>query len=143
LPDEIRSLLDRAVAQSGKSLSQEIQQRLVWTFEQELLDKPTRDLLVAVISLAALIRTQLGQAWYEQAGANEVFSAAIGSQVLRQRPPGEIVLPPAEERLIATDDPVALGVAIEALFYQVATIGTETMREQIEKEVKKAKGGKS
>jgi hypothetical protein len=144
LPDEIRSLLDRATAQSGKSLSQEIQARLMLTFERDLLDKPTQELLGAVESLANLIRSQLGQAWHEHAGANVALYAAVGAAMRRWQAPGEAVLPPVEQaQLVASDDPVAYGVALEALLYQIKRISSDLAREQLTDILEKGKGGKS
>jgi hypothetical protein len=63
LPDGTRSALDEASAKSGRSLAEEIRERLAWSFEYEGLEKPTRELLYSVKELAALFQLDTGQDW--------------------------------------------------------------------------------
>jgi hypothetical protein len=151
LPDFIRADLDRASAKSGKSLSQEIQGRLARTFEQDTVDKPTQDLLAAIIRFDSVIQVQSGHAWHEHAGANVALSAAIRARLARLRPPGAMVLPPVEGRtqFVATDDPTEMGVGLEALQTQMAAIDDPDLIEAMEKshqelkQIHEGKGGKS
>jgi hypothetical protein len=136
LPDDIRADLDRAATKSGKSLSQEIQGRLARSFEQDTIDKPTQDLLAAIITFDGLIQTQSGQTWHERAGANVALSAAIRARLARLRPPGLAVLPPLEGRtqFVATDDPAEMGVGLEALALRMAAVDDPKLMEQMEKD---------
>jgi hypothetical protein len=63
LPDGTRAALDEASAKSGRSLAEEIRERLAWSFEYEALEKPTRDLLYAVKELGALFPLDTGHDW--------------------------------------------------------------------------------
>jgi hypothetical protein len=122
LLDETRAMLDAACAQSGKSLADEIRRRLAWSFAQEAVDKPTRDLQIAVKRLAGLTELQFGHAWHLGADAYAAFTFGLMAAIGRHKPADDAA--PKSERpvqLIASDEPTAIGLGLEALaFHTVA-----------------------
>jgi hypothetical protein len=77
MPDELAERLERASAQSGRSLSAEICARIEQSFAQEATGQPTSDFIESVALLAAEIARECGADWYRHAGAHEVLALAI------------------------------------------------------------------
>jgi hypothetical protein len=77
LPPELRTALDAAAAKSGKSLAEEIRQRLERTFAEDGLDESTRGLVAAVKWLSADISTRAR--WNKSSKAREALSLAIAT----------------------------------------------------------------
>jgi hypothetical protein len=77
LPDGTRAALDEASAESGRSLAEEIRERLGWSFEYERLDKPTRELLFAAKELAAMFQPDTGENWSETLKGRQALGLTI------------------------------------------------------------------
>jgi hypothetical protein len=77
LPDWIRAALDKASAKSGRSLAEEIRDRLAWSFDYEGLDKPSRDLLQAVKELGLLHYVDTGHEWSATLNGRQALGLAI------------------------------------------------------------------
>jgi len=121
LPDDLRSWLEAAVEGTGRSLGDEIRQRLEATFDrEEKLDNQTLRLAYAIDRLASYVFLQTNHRWYDHAAANRVMRHAITARLARLRPEGDPVFQPDElpkHRLVAagSDDPEAMGLGLEAL----------------------------
>ena len=113
LPDETRAALDAASAQSGKSLADEIRERLAWSFEHEAVDKPTRDFLAGLALMPAEIELETGAAWHRHAGAYVVFREAILRRLARLKPEGSIAFGKRPHQAVPGDDPEGIGLSIE------------------------------
>jgi hypothetical protein len=118
LPDETRAALDAASAQSGKSLADEIRTRLAWSFEQDAVDKPTRDLLVDIGGLAEQLARDKGFRWHSHDKARQTFIEAVKDWIANLKPAPRLTLrrkpkPPGVSDLMwGDDDPATLGRAI-------------------------------
>ncbi len=112
LPDDLRAKLDKATTLSDKSLGDEIRTRLERTFDEDSVEKPTRDLIEAVKWMAAEIRRQVHLPWYYTVKSNEAMAAAMQTWL-------EIVRPPRTDEgdLFGPDDPPTLGRSV-ARHYQ-------------------------
>jgi hypothetical protein len=77
LPDGTRAALDAASAQSGKSLAEEIRERLAWSFEADVSPGPMRDLLFAVRQLGRLFYIDTGRNWHETLKDRQAMALAI------------------------------------------------------------------
>jgi hypothetical protein len=132
LPDALRSRLGTAAAASGKGLAEEIRGRLERTFENEIErgDAPTLKLSEAIEKLATLVSIQTGHAWHAHPAANRVMRFAITGRLARLTPQGDAVFAPSElptARLVApgSDDPEAMGLALETLEFHTPPMTPE------------------
>ena len=82
LDDDQRSQLDRATEQSGKSLSEEIRDRLSLSFLFEMRGQDTSDLLIALLRIAAVVESEIGFDWSESEKARATFVAATVDQIM-------------------------------------------------------------
>jgi len=113
LPDATRAALDAASARSGKSLADEIRTRLAWSFEQDAVDAPTRELLVDIAGLAEQLARDKRCSWYSHDKARQTFTEAVKDWLT---PPHRWRLEPetpgASDVMWGSDDPATLGRAI-------------------------------
>ena len=100
-----------------------MRRRLERTFVDDGIEPETRKLMAAIANLDFL--TWLGTnrlRWHSHPGANQVLRHAIAARLQRLRPPGEAVFATGElavPPLVASEDPQAIGLAIEAIdFHQ-------------------------
>jgi hypothetical protein len=117
LPDETRAALDAASAQSGKSLADEIRARLAWSFEQDAVDKPTRDLQADIAGLAEQLSRDKRFSWYAHDKARQTFIEAVKDWITNLKPTRRWPLlkpetPGATALMWGDDDPATLGRAI-------------------------------
>jgi hypothetical protein len=61
----------------GRSLSDEIRDRLDRTFKEDAIDPVTRELREGLVHIAAKLREDYGTEWHASSRAREAFSAAI------------------------------------------------------------------
>jgi hypothetical protein len=117
LPEEFRSRLEASAAGSGVSLAEEIRRRVRLSFEQDAVDRPTRDLLAAVRWIAEELDRQAAPvSWQNHPKANEALTEALRTwlEIIKpRRAPGGV----AASDLMAPDDPPTLGRSI-ARHYQ-------------------------
>lgn len=133
LDDALRSQLEAAAARSGRSLADEIRQRLEWTLDLEPVeDESTRELARAVTRLAAEIELETGGAhWYFHDGAHTAFRQgvlwilneikavnlrgvmrdAFGDAFSSYRPGPNIAFGPRPHRTTPADDPQIIGLS--------------------------------
>ena len=82
LEDDQRSQLDRATEQSGKSLSEEIRDRLSLSFLLEMRGRDTADLLIALLRIADVVEDEIGFDWSESERARATFVSAVVDQIM-------------------------------------------------------------
>jgi hypothetical protein len=125
LPPNLRSRLEAASAAADHSLAEEIRIRLVRSFDQEVEDKPTRDLAAAVTWLADEVSRQSDLPWYSNPNAQKALAAAIQEQL-------EITAPPyqgAASDLFGPGDPPTLGRSIARSYQRLKTEMEKTYQE--------------
>jgi plasmid stability protein len=86
LPDGIRAALEEASAKSGRSLAEEIRERLAWAFKREALADPTRALVGHVEELGALFEPATGYEWSATLKGRQTLALAI-QEVLESEAP--------------------------------------------------------
>jgi hypothetical protein len=122
LPDDVRAVIEKASAEAGHSLSEEIRRRLEQTLKENAYDSETRKLMAAVHRFAVLVKLQTNHRWQDHPAANRVMRQAITARLARLKPGGEPLFSPDElpsARLVTGDDPEAMGTGLEAIdFYQ-------------------------
>jgi hypothetical protein len=134
LGDALRSQLEAASEQSGKTIADEIRTRLSRSFQQDAVDKPTLNLIKAVLDLADFIRGQSGYAWFEHTGAKQALMFALQARLARMDPSGPpIPLEPGPRALVHSNDPSAVGLALEALHYRMPGLDDPRLLDGIEK----------
>jgi hypothetical protein len=136
LPDGLRAQLDTAAASAGQSVAEEIRQRLEQSFEQDEIDQHTRQFMAAIANLVVLVRLQTGHDWHSHPAANRVLRNAITARLARLRPSGEPVFAPGElpsALLVASDDPEAMGLGLEAINFHTPPVDKARLQE-MEKE---------
>jgi hypothetical protein len=136
LPTDLRERLEAASAASGFSLAAEIRERLKWTFADDLVDKPTRELREAVLWIADELSRQVGAFGAYSPRGREALGQAIQHWL-------EITTPPptgAASDLFGPDDPATLGRSI-ARTYQHFKAAVEQSTKSLR--LKHMKGGKS
>jgi hypothetical protein len=140
LPDELREQLEAVAAESGKALGEEIRDRLEAGIAG---DAETRKLVEAVGSLATLVRLQTGHAWHSHPGANRVMRHALTARLARLKPEGDGIFAPGDlptARLVApeSDDPEAMGLALEAMDFHTPPM-TPDLRRMLDEKLEEAK----
>jgi hypothetical protein len=121
LSKALRAELEHSALKHGHSLAEEIRQRLEKTYDHETADRPTRDLMDAVLNLAMLVRLQTGHDWHGHPAASRVLRYAIMARLARLRHAADDDVFRKEElpgiRLVApeSDDPETMGAELEAL----------------------------
>jgi hypothetical protein len=138
LSDELRARLDAASAKSGQSVAEEIRSRVETSFKQEaILDKPTSDFLTGVALMSAEITRECGAAWFEHAGAFEVFRQAILSRLEEFKPKGATAFGDRPHATISDDDPIQLGLMVEFRLRREPGFTTSAARQMLEDEQQK------
>jgi hypothetical protein len=132
LPPELRTQLETAARAADHSLAEEIRARLVSSFDQEVVDRPTRELAADVVGLAEQISSQKGFAWHSHEKAHETLVAAIVALLADRKPKrtAKIALP--SDLMWGDDDPATLGRSI-ARYYQQFKADTAELLSNIRK----------
>jgi hypothetical protein len=86
LPGDLRDRIEAAAAKSGNSLGEEIRQRLERTIEEDALDPITRELVTAVVNLAATVQADLCTAWHSHQEVHGAFAVAIAQRLAAYQP---------------------------------------------------------
>src|SRR5262249_13620223 len=119
LPAELRNELNAASARSGKSVAEEIRDRVAQSFALESgVDQPSRDFLEIVAAMPTEIELEMGKRWHTDAGAHFVFGEAILNRLERFKPKGAIAMPADADRPHATVTPT--GKDAKSLLEQLA-----------------------
>lgn len=132
LPDDLRSKLENAAEASGRSLADEVRRRLEESFARDLAyDAATDECIRAVPDLAALVSVATGHKWHQHAAAHWAFRSAIKAWLQRRRPAGDRAFAPGDlpkARLVSSDDPEAIGLALETLHFHTSSLTPEQLR---------------
>jgi hypothetical protein len=108
LPDDLRKFVEFMADAQGRSVADEIRQRLEDSRRSEqLFDASTRWMAQEISLLARDVQTQTGHSWQQHPKSHEALAAAIAT-VLEQFKPK----PVEGENTWGADDPVTLGRAI-------------------------------
>jgi hypothetical protein len=99
-----RSQLDAVAAASGKSIGDEIRERLQHTFKEDALDPALRELRDAIANLAELVRIDCGD-WHSSPRAHTEFVTALMQRLAGYTPPAPVAA--ASDPLLP--DPEMLG----------------------------------
>jgi hypothetical protein len=135
--------------QSEHGVSEEIRRRLAQSFALDA-DPETSRLMAAIGRVATLIRLQTNHLdWHSHPAAHWIMRHAITARLARLKPEGEPVFAPDElpkARLVNSDDPQAMGQALEAIDFHSSPISEQRAWEFTLKELRehqKKSGGKS
>lgn len=87
---DIYRRLGEATERSGRTVTEEVRQRLELSLDAEKIDLRTRELTDAITSLATVLA--LNDNWYEDRFGFEVFKEGVFELLGRYQPPGEPVV---------------------------------------------------
>jgi hypothetical protein len=133
LDDRLRTRLEALADKAGRSIADEIRQRLERTLEQDAIeaaDPETSKLMAAIGRFAVIVRLDTGREWHKHAASHWVMRNTITGRLQRFRPEGERVFGPGElpsTRLVASDDPEAIGLSLEALDFHQPAVSKERL----------------
>jgi hypothetical protein len=97
LPEEVRRRVEKAARKAGHGITEEIGQRLERTLRNDAIDPETRKLTDTIGLLAHLVKIQTGHAWFSHPGAASVMKHAIDERLARTKGgSGEAVFGPDE-----------------------------------------------
>src|SRR6516164_5465331 len=127
-----RDVYDR-LKQSEHGLSEEVRRRLAQSFALDA-DPGTTELMAAIVRFAGLVRMQTNHLdWRRHPGAYAVMREEILARLARLKPEGDPAFAPgelSEKRLVAADDPEAMGQGLEAIeFYVLQAPPDESLKE--------------
>ena len=134
MPDELDEKLEKASAESGRSLSAEICARIESSFAQEAVDTPTRTFLEGVSLMPAEIERETGACWHKHAGAWDAFTLAIRARLEALKPKGPTAFAERPHATVSTDDPIQLGVMVEYRLRRQPDFTNSSMRQLLEEE---------
>jgi hypothetical protein len=78
--EDLREKLDQASAENGRSLAEEVRQRLIGSFRSDA-DPKTRDLVEEIFLLAFEVKLEIGDDWHTTDRARATFAAAVADQI--------------------------------------------------------------
>jgi hypothetical protein len=139
LPDGLRAALEETARASGRSISEEIRRHIERSMDTESAEPQTRELMAKIDKMAAWVKIETRHDWHAHPAAMAVLRSAIAAHMarLRSRLPGQEVVEKPDgtsaapapatfaagelpvTRVVApgTDDPDAIGMAIETLVF--------------------------
>jgi hypothetical protein len=120
LSDDLRKMLEDACAGTGRSIAEEIRERLWRTFREDVIGKSLKNFMTEAAMLAFMTRWQTRQDFRTHPAANAVLRHALNAWIARTKKSGPETFAPAElpnfRRFVAagSDDPQTIGLALEA-----------------------------
>ncbi len=100
----------KRLKRAGRSLSDEIRDRLKRTFKEDELDPPTRELRDGLVNLAAKLRVDYAHhEWHALTPAHEAFVAGVVQRLAQYAPPPQEQGPAAAELLLPSGPPETIG----------------------------------
>jgi plasmid stability protein len=134
LDGELRGKLEASAAAKGRSIAEEIRQRLEQTIDNDLIDPATLELMAKIGKLASYTETGTRHAWHKHAGAHAILRRAISAYLAHMKPEGKPVFAEGElpqNRIFApgSDDPDTIGLAIEAVVFHEPPMTPERRRQ--------------
>jgi hypothetical protein len=115
LPDALRGQLEEASAKAGRSIAEEIRQRLERTFEEDARDPVLREFVSDIIGLSIYLKGDTGSAWHEHPAAHAAFRSGVLALLEQYKPEGAPVFSPAVSsglNIANSDDPETVGRAL-------------------------------
>jgi hypothetical protein len=114
LPDELRARLDKAAAEAGHSVAEDIRQRLERTLADDAIkgaiDPKTRELTDDIVSLIDRIELDTGSSWHRKTKVHETLALAVQALLATLRPRPETGVGASD--LLFDFDPQTLSHAI-------------------------------
>jgi hypothetical protein len=108
LTPDLRAHLEAAIVRTGRSLAEEVRERLGSSlFADEQLDQPTRSFQAAIPQLARKVRGYFGAEWHADVYACEAMSDAVVELLARHKSTVT-----ASETSTPRDDPAVVGRVI-------------------------------
>jgi len=127
LDDDLRAKLEASSVASGKSLGEDIRDRLERTFAEDLIDPKTRDLTDDIQGLAGELAAQ-SHTWHAHPKAFEAFTEAVKTWLEFQRPRRKGV--GVSDMIDASiDDPQTLGRTIARTLWRVKQAAEDGLKE--------------
>ncbi|MFK4530136.1 hypothetical protein ABIF90_008117 [Bradyrhizobium japonicum] len=80
ISEDLRGKLDGASAENGRSLAEEVRQRLIGSFRSDA-DRKTRDLVEELFLLAFEVKLEVGDDWHANDRARATFAAAVAEHI--------------------------------------------------------------
>jgi hypothetical protein len=129
LPVDLRAKLDAASATSGRTLAEEMRQRIEKSFQQEEdsvgVEPQLRELSTMIMLLTVFVHEQTGHKWMHHPGALCLFQQALMAYLQRLKvsppPADEPASSPGEmlngQPLIPSDNLDKIATGLEALAY--------------------------
>jgi hypothetical protein len=116
LPEALRAQLSSASAAGGRSVAEEIRQRLERSFAEDNLDPALRAFTADVIAIAELVRVDTGGSWNKDPAAHAAFRSALLALLSDYQPEGAPVFGAVRDLLgrgtLSQDDPETVGRAL-------------------------------
>jgi hypothetical protein len=109
LPPETRIHLTETARAEGRSIAEEVRQRLNKTIEWDKLDPVTVELIEGLERIATLLRTDFGAEWHDNPRAHEAFVTAVNQRLGAYAPPPEQLRTAASELFGPLDPPETVG----------------------------------
>jgi hypothetical protein len=140
----LRAKLDAASAASGRTVAEEMRQRIESTFAQDGDTEPhLRELLRMINLLAFLVKIDTQHDWFDHPAAFQVFHRAVDAYFgrLRGSPPldAEQVFAPGElpkQQLIPSDHLATKGAGLEAIAsFQLNPLEADQMMRKLRERV--------
>jgi plasmid stability protein len=140
LDGELLAKLQAASAASGRSLSEEIRERLKRSSAEEERDPHLRTLVDDMIGITDLIRFDLGADWYADPAAHAAFRSAMLALIGEHRPEGHAVFGAVRDLLgagnLKADDPDTIGRQLVRWRHRLQAEQEKTLREILERQTK-------
>ena len=112
---ELRSQLDAAIAKNGNSMTQEILDRLEWSFEEDekiACDPAGQSLLFLIGHTIDRVQTIMQRDWRNDLFTWEAIKGAVDGLLMWLEPGGELIPPPTEIAKRYGDDPVSISAFV-------------------------------
>jgi hypothetical protein len=116
LGDDLRSWLDGAAEKSGKSLADEIRDRVISSFVLERMGPQTKELVYSLAILADEVQQDVGTSWFESERARAALIAAITDQIMSYQLTPKRKAPNRPTGSDLNDPPDVIGRAIARKF---------------------------
>jgi hypothetical protein len=131
IPDELAERIEAGAQSKGHSLSEEVRDRLLRAEDRWRRD--IAELLNKIAMAVLLVEVSTGRKWGDDPATAHVLSLAIAALLRRYGADENVPLAPGVRdlptgRLIGSDDPKALAVAVEAMVNQAKMFGIDEKR---------------
>jgi hypothetical protein len=85
LPEHVHALVEAAASKAGHSIAEELGRRLERTFRDDAIDLKTREITDMIGLLTHLVKIQTGHSWFDHPGAASIMKFAIDACLARTK----------------------------------------------------------